>query len=162
MVHPTLKKGVVTSPYGWRSIGWHGGIDFAGLPIGTPIYSSYAGKITSIVTNCPAQGYYCSTCGGGGGNWVEVTSGNIKTRYMHLNHVQVSLGQSVNEGQQIGTLGNSGCTTAPHLHYELWINGKQVDPAPYLQNAGITPGASNSILKKLVIAGLIFYFISYE
>lgn len=161
MTHPTLGKGIVTSPFGWRSMGWHAGIDYAGLPVGTPIYSAYAGKVTAVVNSCSPNGYYCSTCGMGGGNWVEITSGNIKTRYMHLNSVNVVLGQSVGEGVQIGSLGNSGCSTAAHLHFEIWVNGVAVDPAPYLKNASTQPSAGSNVLKWLFIAGAVYYIL-YE
>lgn len=82
---------------------------------------------------------------------------------MHLSSVGVALGQSVGEGVQIGTLGNSGCSTAAHLHYEIWINGVAVDPAPYLKNATTqaSSGAGN-ILRNLLIAGVIFYVVYGE
>jgi murein DD-endopeptidase MepM/ murein hydrolase activator NlpD len=158
MVHPTAKKGIVTSNFGWRASGWHPGTDIGGLPVGTPVYSSYAGIITQVVNNCPAQGFYCSTCGGGGGNWVQVTSGNIKTSYMHLNSVYVRKGQSVAAGQPIGTLGGSGCSTAPHLHFELVINNQAVDPLPYLKNASVSQ--KTSFLPYLFIMASLY--ILYE
>jgi murein DD-endopeptidase MepM/ murein hydrolase activator NlpD len=79
-----------------------------------------------------------------------------------LNSVNVVLGQSVGEGVQIGSLGNSGCSTAAHLHFEIWVNGVAVDPAPYLKNASTQPSAgSSNVLKWLFIAGAVYYIL-YE
>jgi uncharacterized protein YraI len=63
------------------------------------------------------------------GRWIEIDHGNgYRTRYAHLNSQTVSVGQSVNKGQKIGTLGNTGGSSGPHLHYELRHNGIAIRP----------------------------------
>jgi murein DD-endopeptidase MepM/ murein hydrolase activator NlpD len=58
----------------------------------------------------------------------------VETRYYHMSpgSITVEDGQEVKQGVQIGILGNSGNSSAPHLHYEVVVNGNPVDPAPYL------------------------------
>ncbi len=54
------------------------------------------------------------------------------TRYAHLNTISVTVGDTVNQGEQIGTVGTSGNTTGPHIHFEVWQNGVAVDPMDWL------------------------------
>ena len=56
-----------------------------------------------------------------------------ETLYGHLNHLEVRTGQQVTRGQILGTMGRSGHATGIHLHYEVRLNGKPVDPQPYLR-----------------------------
>lgn len=97
----------------------HGGIDLA-APIGTPIYASAAGVITSVSPS------------GCAGNMVIMTHDNgWETRYFHLNNYAPDLqpGLRVGQGHVLGGVGTTGtCTTGPHLHYEVHINGEKVDP----------------------------------
>ncbi len=63
------------------------------------------------------------------GRWIEIDHGNgYRTRYAHLNSQAVSVGQTVSKGQKIGTLGSTGGSTGPHLHYELRRNGVAIRP----------------------------------
>ena len=67
------------------------------------------------------------------GNYVVVDHGNgLSTLYAHMSALTVSAGQSVSAGQQVGLVGSTGSSTGPHLHFEVRINGSNVDPAPYL------------------------------
>jgi murein DD-endopeptidase MepM/ murein hydrolase activator NlpD len=77
---------------------------------------------------------------GGYGNLVEIDHGNgLSTRYGHLSHINVKVGQKVKIGQVIGEIGSTGRSTGPHLHYETRIDGQAVNPEKFLQ-AGIKLG----------------------
>lgn len=98
----------------------HTGIDFAAR-IGTPIYASGAGTITKVSNSL--QGY---------GKQVEIDHGfGFVTKYAHMSEFKVKLGQKVKRGESIGYTGNSGSSTAPHLHYEVIKNRKKVNPIHY-------------------------------
>jgi len=72
----------------------------------------------------------------GYGNVVYVDHGNgLSTRYGHLSEIDVTVGQTVTQGQKIGLVGSTGRSTGPHLHYEVRINNQPVDPKPYLPGA---------------------------
>jgi murein DD-endopeptidase MepM/ murein hydrolase activator NlpD len=97
---------------GIRTQGIHGhnGIDIAATP-GTPVLASAGGRVIAARVG----GY-----NGGYGNMVIVLhDNNIQTVYAHLKSVQVSVGDAVNQGEQIGTVGNTGRSTGPHLHFEV-------------------------------------------
>ncbi|WP_036591507.1 peptidoglycan DD-metalloendopeptidase family protein [Oceanospirillum maris] len=94
----------------------HNGVDFA-APIGTPILSIGDGVVKRI-GNHPYAGKY-----------VEIEhGGSYTTRHLHLSKVLVRQGSKVKRGQQIAKSGNTGRSTGPHLHFELHINGKPVNP----------------------------------
>lgn len=118
----------VTSPYGWRidpfgsgqSV-FHDGFDIAG-PMGTPLYAAESGTVTH------------AGWGTGYGYYVEIThNAGMKTRYGHMNGVSVSVGQQVARGQYIGPMGSTGWSTGPHVHFEVIVNGKKVNPINYLR-----------------------------
>ena len=112
---------VVTSTFGSRWGRMHEGID-VGVPIGTTVRASRAGQIVTA-------GWV-----GGYGNCVIIDHGDgVCTRYGHLSQFTVSVGQYVNQGDQIALSGNTGRSTGPHLHFEIRVGGEAVDPAPYLQ-----------------------------
>ena len=99
----------------------HYGIDFT-CPKGTPIQASGDGKIVRIEKR--KSGY---------GKNVTIDHGfGYKTLYAHMESIDVKLGQKVVRGQQIGTVGSSGTSTAPHLHYEVHHKGKQSESDPLL------------------------------
>lgn len=101
----------------------HHGIDFAG-PIGTPVYSTGDGIVLEA-------GYSFS----GYGNQVVVDHGfGYKTRYAHLHKVNVKIGDKVKRAEMVGTLGNSGKSTGPHLHYEVLIRNSSVNPLNYFND----------------------------
>jgi murein DD-endopeptidase MepM/ murein hydrolase activator NlpD len=66
---------------------------------------------------------------GGHGNFVKIDHpGPYISSYSHLNRIKVKRGQKIKQGQVIGTVGTTGLSTGPHLHYQFWKNGKFVDP----------------------------------
>jgi murein DD-endopeptidase MepM/ murein hydrolase activator NlpD len=116
--------GTITSPFGWRSNPFggspefHPGLDIA-APTGTTVTAAAAGTVIM------AQWY------GGYGNYILIDhGGGYSTGYGHLSAIYVSSGQNVTRGQAIGAVGSTGQSTGPHLHFEVRIAGKPVDPAP--------------------------------
>jgi len=102
----------------------HEGIDVA-APYGSSVVAPAAGTVTRISHQ---TGY---------GLVLDIDHGNgISTKYAHLSRVLVRNGQRVTRGQPIAAVGNSGLSTGPHLHYEVHVNGKVVDPLTY-----VLPGA---------------------
>lgn len=98
----------------------HEGIDFS-IPQGTPVYATGDGKIR--FTKSSFSGY---------GKQIEIDHGfGYTTKYAHLSMFVVKKGQKVKRGELIAYSGNSGKSTAPHLHYEVKIEGKPVDPVHY-------------------------------
>jgi murein DD-endopeptidase MepM/ murein hydrolase activator NlpD len=96
----------------------HKGIDFA-APTGTPIYAAGDGVIERIGRN------------GGYGNYILLRhNGQLKTAYAHMSRFAANLssGTRVRQGQVIGYVGSTGSSTGPHLHYEVLVNGRQVNP----------------------------------
>ena len=87
------------------------------MPVGTPVLSTGDG-VVSRIGNHPYAGRY-----------IEVEHpGHFKTRYLHLSQVQVQRGQRVSRGERIALSGNTGRSTGPHLHFELHVNNRPVDP----------------------------------
>lgn len=102
----------VPSAYVSQGVHGHNGIDLAGIPQGTPVYAAAAGT----VTEAESGGLY----NGGYGNYVDVVHDNgTKTRYAHLSSVSVVVGQTVEKGEQLGGVGNTGRSTGYHLHFEV-------------------------------------------
>ncbi len=113
----------------------HNGIDFA-ASIGTPIYATADGTVEKVEVRF--SGY---------GKMVEINHGfGYRTRYAHMHDFAVKRGQSVKRGDLIGYVGNTGLSTAPHLHYEVFINDQRVDPVHYFFN-DLTPAEYEKILE---------------
>ncbi|MEX1238272.1 MAG: M23 family metallopeptidase [Cyclobacteriaceae bacterium] len=101
----------------------HNGIDFA-ASIGTPVYATADGTIMKV--DVRFSGY---------GKMVEIDHGfGYRTRYAHMHDFAVKRGQNIKRGDLIGYVGNTGLSTAPHLHYEVFINDQRVDPVHYFFN----------------------------
>ena len=101
----------------------HTGVDFAST-IGTPIYATADGVIDKEEVNF--SGY---------GKVIEIDHGfGYRTRYAHMHGFAVRQGQHVKRGDLIGYVGNTGLSTAPHLHYEVFVNGTHVNPIHYFFN----------------------------
>ncbi len=130
----------ITSGFGYRRDPFngrgamHAGIDFKGA-IGSPIFAAAGG----IVTHAGWRSGY--------GQAIEITHGNgMMTRYAHLSRIDVTLGQRVAAGATIGGLGSTGRSTGPHLHFEVRINDRAVNPRPFLE-------AAPDVLKEVRRAG---------
>jgi len=103
----------------------HQGIDFGGKT-GDKVFVTGNGKVIATDYSFAKTGY---------GNSVVVDHGfGYKTRYAHLHTISVRKGQQVQRGQQIGTVGNTGRSKAPHLHYEVLLRDKHVNPLNFFAN----------------------------
>ena len=108
------------NPFGGRGYEFHEGQDID-AQYGTPVEAAAAGKV--IIAGWQ-RGY---------GNVIYLDHGKgLTTRYGHLSKIDVTVGQVVSQGQEIGLVGSTGRSTGPHLHYEVRINNQPVDPKKYL------------------------------
>ncbi len=121
-----ISGGVQTSSFGRRNAptrgasSYHKGVDWA-TPTGTPVYASCGGTVVK------------AGWGSGYGYVVYINhEDGRQTRYAHLSKVLVSAGQTVRQGDRIALSGNTGISTGPHLHFEILINGVQVNPLNHL------------------------------
>jgi murein DD-endopeptidase MepM/ murein hydrolase activator NlpD len=124
LIYPMVAP--ISSDFGWRThpiLGtqrFHSGIDFA-ADYGTPIYATHAGTVIY------ADWY------GGYGNTVILDRGDgLTTLYAHAEDLLVREGDTVQAGQAIATVGSTGFSTGPHLHFEVRIGGEPTDPMTYL------------------------------
>lgn len=131
---------MMSSGFGFRSDPFtgggamHAGLDFKG-PVGTPILSAAEGRVTFAGFN------------GGYGKTVEITHANgLLTRYAHLSGLNVARGQKVERGLQIGRMGSTGRSTGSHLHFEVRLNGRAINPRKFLE-------ANPDVLKVQTVAG---------
>ncbi|HEY6159096.1 MAG TPA: M23 family metallopeptidase, partial [Gemmatimonadales bacterium] len=98
----------------------HEGIDVS-APMGAEIEAPAAGRVTDVKWE---EGY---------GNMITLDHGfGLVTRFAHCSKILVARGQSVKRGQKIALVGSTGLSTGPHLHYEVWVNHKPVDPMKYV------------------------------
>ncbi|WDH95151.1 peptidoglycan DD-metalloendopeptidase family protein (plasmid) [Paenibacillus urinalis] len=129
---------IITSEFGERTDpvfgtkAFHKGIDF-GIPVGTPIISSFDGVVTTV--SYPSTN--STESNSNAGIYVSVKSSDPElsstTRYLHLSEAFVEPGQLVRRGEIIGLSGNTGKSTGPHLHYEWIPEGEEpVDPTPFI------------------------------
>lgn len=126
--HPILKR-----------IRPHNGVDF-GCDRGTPIYATG----DAVVERANRSGY-----NGGFGRQVVLNHGfGYKTRYAHMQEVTVNRGDTIRRGQQIGTVGNTGRSTSPHLHYEVIYKGRPVNPINYF-NRHITEEEYERLMEQM-------------
>lgn len=115
----------------------HPGVDFAAAR-GTDVFAGASGKVIDINRTSLQAGY---------GNYVDIDHGHgFITRYAHLEEIKVRQGQKVEKGFVIATVGNSGGSIAPHLHYEIIRDGEQVDPAPYMME-DLSSAQHNGLIK---------------
>lgn len=120
---------MISSGFGYRrdpftgAAAMHAGLDFRG-PVGAPIYAAAKGKVSFAGRR---SGY---------GNCIEINHGNgLKTRYAHMSAFRAKVGQEVAAGDVIGAIGSTGRSTGPHLHFEVRINDRAVNPRPFLEAA---------------------------
>lgn len=126
---PSLRPvdgGYVSSRYGWRKDPFtgrrahHNGLDIC-VERGTPVYATANGKVV-LAKRCP-----------GFGKMIIIDHGyDFRTVYGHLDRILVNYGQTIERGQKIGEVGNTGRSTGPHIHYEVQVNRKAVDPVDYI------------------------------
>ena len=128
----------ISQPFGPSSCGceppyggyphFHTGIDLV-EPFGSPVFAADDGVVALVGSSSSGYGYYV----------VIAHSGGLDTLYGHLSTGLVKIGQSVVQGQPIGLEGSTGNSTGAHLHFELRINQRPVDPAPYLPPGAPSP-----------------------
>ena len=123
------RKDLISSGFGYRSdpfngsAAMHKGLDFRGA-IGTPIYAAAKGRVSFVGRK------------GGYGLTVEISHGNgLMTRYAHMSKFDARIGQTVAPGDVIGAIGSTGRSTGPHLHFEVRINNRAVNPRTFLETA---------------------------
>ena len=124
----------------------HPGIDLAGS-YGTPIYATADGTVIRAGWNS-----------GGYGNLVELDHGRgITTRYGHMSAILVSAGEHVTRGEQIGRMGSTGRSTGNHLHYEVRIDNRPVNPIPFMKSTdyvlAMQRRANDAPMESLAIGG---------
>ncbi|TVP69150.1 MAG: M23 family peptidase [Leptolyngbya sp. LCM1.Bin17] len=113
--------GLRPNPFGGRSYEMHEGIDFAG-PVGKPVLATADGVVVVAEYD---RGY---------GNYVKIDHGyNYETLYAHLSELAVTIGDRVQRGDVLGTVGSTGRSSGPHLHYGIYRNGQAVNPRYYLK-----------------------------
>lgn len=113
-------RGVLRSRFGWRWRRHHDGIDIA-APYGTPVLAAKAGRVIFA-------GWYYSY-----GRTVIVDHSNgVTTLYGHNSRLLVRVGEAIEAGELISRVGSSGRSTGPHLHFEIRVNGRPVNPLKYL------------------------------
>ena len=120
---------MISSGFGYRSdpfnghAAMHPGLDFRG-PVGSPIHAAADGRVSFVGMR---SGY---------GKVVEISHGNgLLTRYAHMSAWKARVGQRVEAGAVIGLIGSTGRSTGPHLHFEVRINDRAVNPRPFLETA---------------------------
>ena len=117
----------VSSPYGWRihpvygDWRFHNGVDLSASS-GTPIVATRSGKVT-VAQYSSSAGYYVT---------VDHQDG-FQSKYLHMTHYIVSVGDYVTAGQVIGYVGSTGVSTGAHLHFTIVYNGNYVNPADYIK-----------------------------
>ncbi|MEW5897753.1 MAG: peptidoglycan DD-metalloendopeptidase family protein [Bacillota bacterium] len=112
--------GTISSPFGSRGREFHPGIDLAAAT-GTPVAAAEAGRVVRA-------GWY-----GGYGKCVDIDHGSgVVTRYAHLSAITVGVGARVSRGQLIGRVGSTGYATGPHLHFEVIVHGRPLNPLQFL------------------------------
>lgn len=119
-------NGTVTSIYGareevFKNVGYHTGIDIANI-LNTPIKSATEG---TVILAQEMDKYY--------GNNIEIEKDGVIFKYAHLNQINVKVGDKINQGDIIGLMGSTGASTGSHLHFEIKINGRSVDPELFLK-----------------------------
>ncbi len=131
-IWPSVCKSI-SQPYGRKNAryatGYHTGIDIA-CPNGSPVRAVADGTITFAGWN------------GAYGNQVRQKIGGAEVWYNHFSSIRVKKGDGVSQGTIVGHEGSTGMSTGPHLHFEVRINGKDVDPMPYLGGSKVVPATA--------------------
>jgi murein DD-endopeptidase MepM/ murein hydrolase activator NlpD len=151
-IQPISNKDLTRTASGWgprvhpiyKIVKFHSGMDFT-APLGTDIYVTGDGVVESV--NQSNRGY---------GNHIIVNHGfGYKTIYAHLDRFNVRRGQKVKRGDVIGFVGSTGASLAPHLHYEVELNGEKVDPVNFYYN-DLSPAEYEKVVEIASRAGQSF------
>ena len=141
----------ISSGYGYRKdpftnkISFHKGLDYS-VQLNTLVYPSLPGTIL----NTDYEPSY--------GNRILIDHGNgIKTLYAHLNSFLSKVGDKVTQDNPIAYSGNSGRSTAPHLHFSIFINDKTVNPSKFLKLPFEPKKTPNNIFPLIIVSGLFFF-----
>ena len=133
---PVIGKYMFSSGFGERidpftsQPSFHPGIDITS-ELGTPVVAAAKGKVTKINQKNDSTGY---------GNYIEITHANkISTLYGHLSEILVKENQVLQKGEIIGLVGDTGRSTGPHLHFEVQVEGKAVDPMAIISPIAMKP-----------------------
>jgi murein DD-endopeptidase MepM/ murein hydrolase activator NlpD len=126
--------GTISSAFGYRKININGvvtsevhkGIDIAAT-MGSKIFAARGGKVS-----------YAGVIEGYGNVIILKHDSGFETLYAHCSKIEVKASEMVNEGNEIGKVGSTGKSTGPHLHFEVRLNGKAVNPLDYLQSTKVT------------------------
>ena len=124
LIRPT--SGKITQEFIGQPSRFHPGLDIAG-PMGTPIVAAATGKVVFAGMGKHYKKEW--------GNALLVVLGHpdgSETLYAHHNRIHVRTEQPIEQGQMIAEMGSTGYSSGPHLHFELWIDGRAVDPEPRL------------------------------
>lgn len=142
-IQPVASKMLNHAPYGfgpridpvYKTPAFHHGMDFSAAT-GTEIYATGNGTVTKANFNKHGYGYH-----------VRIDHGyGYSTLYAHMHKILIKKGEKVKRGQLIGLVGNTGKSVGPHLHYEVRINDKAVDPVNYFYN-DLTPEQFEELVK---------------
>jgi len=117
LLWPTVRRHI-TQYYSWR----HTGVDIADSA-GTPVYAAADGRVEVAGWNRGGYGYYI----------IINHDDGVQTLYAHNNKFLVGVGDSVTRGQQIANMGSTGRSTGPHVHFEVRVNGRRVNPLNYIR-----------------------------
>ncbi|MEO5586499.1 MAG: M23 family metallopeptidase [Novosphingobium sp.] len=134
-------NGRITSGYGMRRhpiLGYsrlHAGVDF-GAAWGSPIFAVASGVVSFAGRH------------GGHGNYVRLENAGFGTGYGHMSRIAVAYGSKVQAGQVIGYVGSTGLSTGPHLHYEVYVGGRTVNPLGFRPMGGLA--AAPQMVAKVV------------
>lgn len=121
-----LEGGVITSKFGWRDTASagipknHTGTDIA-MNLGTKIKSATDGEVVLV----SEEGDY--------GKHIKIQIGEVSVIYAHCNNIYVKHGDMIKQGQEIGEVGSTGNSTGPHLHFEIRLREKPIDPQKILE-----------------------------
>lgn len=137
----------------------HKGIDISATCNDNVVIAAKSGTVTKVYNGCDNNGYYGNECGNGFGNQVYIThEDGMVTVYAHLypDTITVSVGDTVEQGEKLGMVGNSGSSTGCHLHFQIEVNGEPVDPLEYVDPENPRPQSiptSTSNVSRLIFRG---------
>lgn len=115
-------KGTITSRFGVREVEPK---NHVGIDIGTNTGAEIVAAMDGVASIVSSEGDY--------GNHIKITNGNLSTLYAHCNSLDIKEGDNIKKGQKIATVGQTGNATGPHLHFEIILEGRYVNPELVMQ-----------------------------